>query len=86
MIILLKTLLLIPFNHVAFSKHIQKDRLHPIRTIRNSFPPPTTTIPTTTTPCQNFPGSQTAEPIVKYHTILEMGSHDLLPHTFVSGL
>ena len=28
---------------------------------------------------------QTTEPIVKCHTILEMGSHDLSPHTFVSG-
>ena len=28
---------------------------------------------------------QTAEPIVKCHTILEMGSHDILPHTFGSG-
>ena len=29
---------------------------------------------------------QTTEPIVKCHTILEMGSHDLSPHTFGSGL
>ena len=28
---------------------------------------------------------QTTEPIVKCHTILEMGSHDLSPHTFGSG-
>ena len=29
---------------------------------------------------------QTTEQIVKCHTILEMGSHDLSPHTFRSGL
>ena len=29
---------------------------------------------------------QTTEQIVKWHTILEMGSHDLSPHTFRSGL
>ena len=29
---------------------------------------------------------QTTEHIVKCHTILEMGSHDLSPHTFRSGL
>ena len=29
---------------------------------------------------------QTTEPIVKCHTILEMASHDLSPHTFGSGL
>ena len=29
---------------------------------------------------------QTTEPIVKCHTILEMGSYDLSPHTFGSGL
>ena len=29
--------------------------------------------------------SQTTEPIVKCHTILEMGSHDLSPHAFRSG-
>ena len=29
---------------------------------------------------------QTTEPIVKCYTILEMGSHDLSPHTFGSGL
>ena len=28
---------------------------------------------------------QTTEPIVKCHTILETGSHDLSPHTFGSG-
>ena len=29
---------------------------------------------------------QTTEQIVKCHTILEMGSHDLSPHTFRSAL
>ena len=29
---------------------------------------------------------QTTEPIVKCHTILDMGSHDLSPHTFIYGL
>ena len=29
--------------------------------------------------------TQTAEPIVKCHTILAMGSHDLSPHSFGSG-
>ena len=29
---------------------------------------------------------KTTEQIVKCHTILEMGSHDLSPHTFRSGL
>ena len=29
---------------------------------------------------------QIIEPIVKCHTILDMGSHDLSPHTFWSGL
>ena len=29
---------------------------------------------------------QSTEPIVKCHTILEMGSHDISPHTFGSGL
>ena len=29
--------------------------------------------------------NQTDEPIVKCHTILEMGSHVLSPHTFQSG-
>ena len=40
---------------------------------------------------KNFPAtsqsssSQTTEPIVKCHTILEMGSHDLSQHAFRSG-
>ena len=63
-----------------------------IKTIRNRFPPPPTST-TTTTPysVKIFPATsqssstQTAEPIVKCHTILKMGSHDLSPHTFRSG-
>ena len=60
----------------------------PIKTIRNSFPIPTTT---PTTPLSISPATsqssstQTAEPIVKCCTILEMGSHDLSPHAFGSG-
>ena len=52
-----------------------------VRTIRYCFPPP----PTPLTTAQSS-STQTAEPIVKCHTILEMGSHDLSPHTFRSGL
>ena len=37
-------------------------------------------------PTLESPSTQTTEPIVKCQTILEMGSHDLSPHTFGSGL
>ena len=36
-------------------------------------------------PTSQSSSTQTAEPIVKCHTILEMGSHDLSPHTYRSG-
>ena len=37
-------------------------------------------------PTSESPSIQTTEPIVKSHTILLMGSHDLSPHTFRSGI
>ena len=61
-----------------------------IQTIRNRFPP-TTPPPPPPTPLSKFSRqlhrarTQTTEPIVKCHTILEMESHDLSPHTFGTG-
>ena len=72
-------------------------QIHPstipyFKTIRNCFPPPPPPPPPPpTTLIKIFPATsqssstKTTEPIVKCHTILEMGNHDLSPHTFRTG-
>ena len=62
-----------------------------LRQYRNCFPTTTTTPTTPTTPSKfSWQLHRAIAPkplklIMKCHTILEMGSQDLSPHTFVTG-